>query len=538
MNSFNFDLSYQPYDSNRFSIISSNGMVASSNALASEAGLDMLKKGGNAIDAAIATAAMLTIVEPTSNGIGGDLFAIVWYKNKLHGLNGSGYSPYSISREKLIESGYKKMPSRGWIPITVPGQPKAWASLNEKFANLSLLENLLPAIKYANEGYYLSPTVGYLWNKYFKKEIVKYKNNNIFNEWVKTFTNEGNAYNCGDKVILKNHAKTLELIGKSNAKEFYEGEIAEKICMQSIRDGGYIRKEDLENYDVEWTEPISINYGGFDIWELPPNGQGLVTLESLNILKNFEITNDSLSVHRQIEAIKKSFIDIKENITDPKKITDGWKKLLDVDYGIKASKNIKVKANNNYDYDLLKDGTVYLCSADKDGNMVSLIQSNFRDFGSGIVIEDYGIAMQNRGYSFSLDKDDDINRLEAHKRPYHTLMPGFITKDGEGIGPFGVMGGYMQPQGHLQVINNLINLKLNPQMALDSPRWQLKEENKILLEPKFDKNIAKDLINRGHKVEYADNFYSFGRGQIILKDKRGFYIGGTESRTDSNISCY
>lgn len=529
----------QKYQLSRYSVVAKNGMVCSSSSLASQAGLEILKKGGNAVDAAIATAAVLTVVEPTSNGIGGDAFAIVWMKDKLYGLNASGYSPEEISIEKVKEQGYEKMPKYGWVPVTVPGQPKAWASLIERFGNLSLSEVLEPAIHYAENGYAVSPVVSFLWQKYAKKGVAEFKGNPVFDEWFRTFTKDGEPYTFAEVPVLKNHAKALRLIGETNADVFYHGEIADQIDKQSRRDGGFIRKKDLEEYDVQWVDPISMNYRGYDVWEIPPNGQGIVTLIALNILKNFEFDSreDIETYHKQFEAVKIAFADAQAIVTDPQQMKVDYNYYLSDEYGKKRAKEICNLAVEPRPIDEHKSGTVYLCAADKDGNMISYIQSNYMDFGSGIVVEGYGIALQNRGYDFSLDKNH-VNALMPRKRSYHTIIPGFLTKDNKPIGPFGVMGGYMQPQGHIQVMMNLLDFHMNPQSCLDAPRWQWKEHLRFDVEPDFDPLKVQELIDRGHVIQVAENKFSFGRGQMILRLENGIFVGATESRTDGSVACY
>lgn len=534
-----FDSIAQPYRKSRYSITARNGMVCSSNPLASQAGLDMLKKGGNAVDAAIATAAVLSVVEPMSNGLGGDAFAIVWMKEKLYGLNASGYSPKGMTIDALKERGYTTVPKRGWIPVTVPGQPKAWAALSRRFGKLGLKEVLQPAIHYAKEGYPLSPVAAYLWKKYVEKNTPLFQKDAAFQEWFRVFTKEGQPYEFGDIVKFPDHARTLELIAESDGEVFYHGEIADAIEKQSRRDHGLIERSDLEAYDVEWVEPISINYRGYDVWEIPPNGQGIVTLMALNILKNFDFVNkeDAETYHRQFEAIKYAFSDALATVTDSRDMKVDVRTFLTDAYGKERAAQIGWSASQPKVTHPPKSGTVYLCSADQEGNMVSFIQSNYMDFGSGIVIEGYGIALQNRGADFSLDPSD-ANALAPRKRCYHTIIPGFLTKDGKAVGPFGVMGGYMQPQGHLQVLMNYIDFHLNPQMCIDAPRWQWKEEKRFIVEPQFDPHLVEELRRRGHEVGVSENCFSYGRAEMILRLDNGSYVGATESRTDGNISCY
>lgn len=534
-----FDTLYQPYQMSRYSVTAQNGMVCSSSTLASSAGIEILKKGGNAVDAAIATAATLCVVEPMSNGIGGDAFAIVWMKEKLYGLNASGCSPEEITVQKVKMRGYDKMPKRGWIPVTVPGEPKAWAELSKRFGKLSLLEVLEPAIRYAEQGFPVSPVISYLWEKYVEADKKDFGAAPAFKEWYRIFTKEGKPYKFGEVVKFPDMAHSLRLIGETYADAFYYGKIADQIEKQSIRDNGFLRKKDLEKYEVEWVNPINISYKGYEVWEIPPNGQGIVALMALNILKNFEFTSrdDIETVHRQFEAMKIAFADAMSTVTDPKNMTVDYHDYLSEEYGRKRAAEIQFKAKLHDPVMPRKSGTVYLCTADQEGNMVSYVQSNYMDFGSGIVIEDYGIALQNRGYDFSLD-ENDVNVLEPGKKSYHTIIPGFLTKRGKAVGAFGVMGGYMQPQGHLQVMMNLLEFHLNPQMCIDAPRWQWKKDMEFIVEPDFSKELRKELESRGHKIVSAEHKYSFGRAEMILRMENGVYVGATESRTDGSCIGY
>jgi gamma-glutamyltranspeptidase/glutathione hydrolase len=534
-----FNSNYQPYPSNRYTHVASNGMVATSQPLAANAGLEILKKGGNAVDAAIATAACLTVVEPTSNGIGGDSFALVWINDdkKLYGVNGSGVAPSDISAKKLIEEGLKEMPKFGWTPVTVPGAPATWAALSEKYGKLSLEETLQPAVDYARNGYPISPVLGHFWKLGYKK-YSEFCKGTEYEEWFKTFAPGDRAPKVGEIIKLENHAKTLEEIGKTNAESFYRGNLAEKIEASSIKHGGYLRKKDLASYKVEWVEPITVDYRGYDICEIPPNGQGIVALMALNILKGYEFNiKDSVDTyHKQFEAIKLAFADGKKYVTDPKHMKVKSEELLSNEYAVMRRNLITEEALKPEPGTPPSGGTVYLSTADSEGNMVSFIQSNYMGFGSGIVVEDTGISLQNRGADFSL-KETDYNYLKGGKKTYHTIIPGFIMKDGEAVGPFGVMGGYMQPQGHVQVAMNLIDFNLNPQMALDSPRWQWVEDKSFLVEPNFPTYLVSALEEKGHEIVISNNFGSFGRGQIIIK-KGEVLFGGTESRTDGSIAMY
>lgn len=533
-----FDSLHNPYPSRRMTVFAKKGMVATSQPLAAQAGLEILKKGGNAIDAAIATAACLTVVEPTSNGIGGDAFALVWTKGKLYGLNASGPAPKSISIEKLTAAGYKEMPKYGWIPVTVPGAPSAWAALSERFGELPLTEVLKPAIEYAEQGYPITPTLG----KYWKIAFNNYKQNlkgEEFKHWFETFAPEGRVPEIGEVWRSPGHARTLQQIAESKAEAFYRGELAEEIDRFSRKYDAYLRKEDLESYRPEWVEPIKVHYRGYDVWEIPPNGQGLVALIALNLLKGFQfhVKDHVDTYHKQIEAIKLAFADGQKYITDPNKMCVKVEDLLSEAYAEERRKLIGENAIQPAPGIPPKGGTVYLATADGEGNMVSFIQSNYMGFGSGLVVPGTGIALQNRGHNFSLDPNHD-NRLEPGKRTYHTIIPGFLTKDGEAIGPFGVMGGFMQPQGHVQVVMNTIDFHLNPQAALDAPRWQWLNDKVVELEHSIPEHIAEALTRKGHQVKWALGSGGFGRGQIIWKDKNGVLAGGTEPRTDGTIAAW
>lgn len=529
----------QTYPSNRHVVYARNGMVATSQPLAAQAGLDILKMGGNAVDAAIATAACLTVVEPTSNGIGGDNFALVWMKNQLFGLDSSGPAPKDISIEKLKKLGYDKMPKFGWIPVTVPGAPAGWAELSNRFGNLPLKEVLKPAIQYARNGYPVSPTLGKFWKKAFelyKKECTSLE----FEAWFETFAPNGRAPEVGEMWSSHDHANTLESIANTNGASFYGGEIADKIVASSKAHGGYLSKSDLMAFKPKWVEPVKIEYRGYDVWEIPPSGQGIVALMALNILKNEQFTEkESISTyHKQLEAMKLAFSCGKEYITDPNFMKVTIDELLSEQYGKTRYSEINESAILPIPGKASSGGTVYLATADGEGNMVSFIQSNYMGFGSGIVVPGTGIALQNRGHDFSLN-ELDANALKSGKKTYHTIIPGFLTKNNKAIGPFGVMGGYMQPQGHVQVIMNSIDFHLNPQEALDAPRWQWIEGKTIEVEPNFPFEIVKQLIEKGHEIKIAKDTGSFGRGQIIWRNNEtGVLMGGTESRTDGSIASW
>lgn len=534
----NFDPLYNPYPSRRLPVYAKNGMVAASQPLAAQAGLQMLQRGGNAVDAAIAAAAALTVVEPTSNGIGGDAFALVWTGGKLHGLNASGPAPRGISLEALEKAGVREMPKHGFLPVTVPGAPAAWAALSARFGRLPLTEVLRPAIEYAENGYPLTPMLGFLWDQEFQRYSRVLKGEE-FRSWFETFAPEGRAPRIGEIWRSPDHARTLQAIAETRAEAFYRGELAEKIDRFSRQYGGYLRKEDLESFRPEWVEPVHVNYRGYEVWELPPNGHGLVVLMALNILKGFELSErDTVDAyHKQIEALKLAFADGKRYIADPRSMSVRVEDLLSDGYAEERRRLIGQRALEPQPGRPPRGGTVYLCTADREGNMVSFIQSNYMGFGSGLVVPGTGIALHNRGANFTLDPAHD-NRLEPGKRPYHTIIPGFLTKNGNPVGPFGVMGAFMQPQGHLQVVVNTVDFGLNPQAALDAPRWQWIEGKVVEVEQTTPAHLAEALARRGHQVRWALGPGGFGRGQIIWRQENGVLVGGTETRTDGQVAVW
>ena len=535
----NFNASQYPYSSRRRVIFAKNGMVCTSQPLAAQAGLEILRQGGNAVDAAIATAACLIVLEPTSNGFGSDAFALVWVKDKLYGLNGSGYAPQKMHVETLSGMGITKViPDRGWIPVTVPGAPSAWAVLHERFGRLPFAAVLKPALKYAEEGYPVSPVVARFWRKGLDL-FTNFKDKPEFAGWFKTFATQGKVPAAGELVRLPDHARTLRLLSATNCEAYYRGEIAEAIDSFSRATGGLLRKGDLENYRAEWVEPIHINYKGFDVWEIPPNGHGIAALMALNILKAyaFEHKETVETYHYQVEAMKLAFADALKYVADARYMQVKVEDMLSSAYAAERRKLIGERALLPQAGRPFSGGTVYLCTADAEGNMVSFVQSNFKGFGSGVVIPGYGIALNDRGCGFSL-AEDSADYLLPGKKPYHTIIPGFLTKDGRAVGPFGVMGGFMQPQGHVQVIMNTIDFLLNPQAALDAPRWQWLEGRRVQLEDTVPDEIIKGLADKGHEIEVMSDYTGFGRGQIIWRSKEGVLAGATEPRADGTVAAW
>ncbi|SMP67871.1 gamma-glutamyltransferase family protein [Anoxynatronum buryatiense] len=534
----NFSAQHYPYTSRRTLVYGQRGMVATSQPLAAQAGLDILKAGGNAVDAAIATAACLTVTEPTSNGIGGDAFAIVWLKDGLHGLNASGPAPAALSLEALQQRGLHEMPAHGPVPVTVPGAPAAWAALAEAFGRLPLTSTLKPAIDLARHGYPVSPVAARNWERGVTKAAAHYQGA-AHQAWFKTFAPSGRAPKAGEIWRSEDHARTLEKIAQSNARDFYEGDLACQIhdFMKEIT--GFLTKDDLARYEVKWEKPLSINYRGVDVWELPPNGHGIVALMALNILGQFELdpTETCESLHLSMEAMKLAYSDGKAHIADPAHMKVTVEDLLSFGYAKERSRLIGSEALLPAPGTPPASGTVYLAAADGEGNMVSYIQSNYMGFGSGLVVPGTGIALHNRGHNFSMDPSHP-NCVAPGKRPYHTIIPGFLTRDGSPLGPFGVMGGFMQPQGHLQVVSRLVDYGLNPQAALDAPRWQWLGEKRFEMEPSISELLVEALRKKGHQIVYQSDAGSFGRGQIILRNEAGTLCGATEPRTDGMVAVW
>ena len=538
-----FDPLDHKYPSTRYPVYARGGMVNCSSPQASAAGLEVLRKGGNAMDAAVAAAATLTVVKPTSNGLGSDAFALIWSERdqKLFGLNSSGRAPALATVETVLASGQAadgKMPRDGWLPVTVPGAPKAWAEVVGRFGKLSLAEDLAPAVNYARGGYPCGANLADMWESGIRS-YRKHGDDPVYQALFDTFAPGGKMPKAGDLIVLPDHADTLEEIGATNAESYYTGELAKRIDAESRRFGGLLRYEDLAAHRADWVEPISVNYRGYDVCEIPPNGQGIVALMTLNILKEFELAGrDSLqTVHRQLEAIKMAFADAFRYVTDPAHMEIDCHDLLQPSYGAMRAAEMTDSAQIWTHRLPPKSGTVYLCAADGEGNMVSFIQSNYNGFGSGIVVSGTGIALQNRGADFSLDPQA-ANCLKPGKRSYHTIIPGFLMQTGKPVGPFGVMGAYMQPQGHVQVVCNAIDFRLDPQQCLDAPRWQWLRDGRVILEPGFGGDFVQKLRETGHDASLEPNYNLFGRGQMIVRLENGVFCGGTEPRCDSNIACF
>jgi len=506
--------------------VMARNIVATSQPLAAQAGLKMLWDGGNAVDAAIATAIALTVVEPTMNGIGSDAFAVVWDGNKLHGLNASGRSPAAWNLEHFSQ--FKSMPIFGWDAVTVPGAVSCWVELSRRFGRLPFEDLFEPAIGYARNGFLVSPITAGVWS--LAPEIYK-----DFPGLAAAFLPHGRAPEAGEKFEFKAQAKTLEEIAKTKGEAFYRGELADKITAHARATGGLLTKEDLARHRADWIETISTQYHGVTLHELPPNGQGIAALLMLGILEYWDIQNypvDSAdSLHLQLEAMKLAFADACRHVSDPSSMDIGCEDLLKPEYLSQRAKLIDMAKAQNPAFIVPGSGdTVYLSTADAGGMMVSFIQSNFRGFGSGIVVPDTGISLQNRGACFNLEKGHP-NQVEGGKRPFHTIIPAFVTQDSQPLMSFGVMGGKMQAQGHAQIMVRMFDYHQNPQTACDAPRWCVFPNMEVAFEPGFKPEVLEDLSQRGHRIRKDVKSSKFGGAQLIYRLTDG-YCGASDPRKD------
>jgi gamma-glutamyltranspeptidase/glutathione hydrolase len=515
-----------PYTSQRMPVLARN-VVATSQPLAAQAGLRMLLKGGNAVDAILATAISLTVLEPTSNGIGSDAFCILWDGKKLHGLNASGRSPAAWTADRF--KGAQAMPQRGWDSVTVPGCVSAWAEMSARFGKLPFADLFEPAIKYATDGYMVTPTIARLW----ANQAPELKNQPGYAE---AFMPRGRAPAPGEKFSFPAQAKTLARIAETKGEAFYKGDLAEKIVAWAKQNGGAMTMDDLASHKNDWVEPIGIDYRGYTLHEIPPNGQGIAALIALGILENFDIAKMPVdspdSMHLQIEAMKLAFADINEYVSDPATMRITPAEMLDKAYLKKRAQLIDMKKAQEPAFgNPAKGGTVYMTAADESGMMVSYIQSNYAGFGSGVVVPGTGISLQNRGYGFSL-KPGHANIVAPRKRPFQTIIPGFLSKNGKPLMSFGVMGGSMQAQGHMQVVSRMVDYGQNPQAAADAPRWRIDTGLKVGIEHGVSADTVADLRDRGHDMPQADRWSTdFGRAQLIYKMEDG-YFAASERRTD------
>ena len=532
----------------RSEVIAQHGMVCTSQPLATQVALDILQSGGNAIDAAIAANAVLGLMEPTGNGIGGDLFAIVWDagSGKLYGLNASGRSPHSLTLEYFRENGYEMIPDYGPLPVSVPGCVDGWFELHDKFGTMNMEKILQPAIDYAKEGFPVTEVIAHYWDANVRS--------------LSRYPNVSEVYMPGGKPpakgeVFKNPflASTLEKIAKEGKDAFYKGEIARTIDRFMKDQGGFLSYEDLASHTSEWVEPVSTNYRGYDVWELPPNGQGIAALQILNILEGYDIAAMGFGsadyIHHFVEAKKLAFEDRAKYYADPDFNDIPVETLISKKYAAERRKLIDPEhASLNLDAGQVEQGnTIYLTVADKNGNMVSMIQSNYLGMGSGMCPPGLGFIIQDRGELFSLQKGH-FNVFESGKRPFHTIIPAFITKDGKPWMSFGVMGGSMQPQGHVQIVINLIDFGMNLQEAGDAPRIRhggssqptgtdMENGGVVYLESGIPYESIRELIRMGHTVQISVGGY--GGYQAILRDEeKGVYFGASESRKDGQAAGY
>ena len=530
----------------RSEVIATNGMAATSHPLATQTAIDVLKNGGNAIDAAIAANAVLGLVEPTGCGIGGDLFAIVWIEEdkKLYGLNSSGTAAKDMTIENLKAMGIDKIPPFGPLPVTVPGAVAGWTALHKRFGKTPFDELFNNAIYYADNGFPITEVVGY----YLQLSSERYKDYPNFKEvWMPN----GKALKKGDVFVNKDLSNTYKQIAKSYGESFYKGDIAQTISKFIVEQGGFLSVNDLKNYKPEWITPVSSNYRGFDVWELPPNGQGIAALQILNILEQYDVSNmghnSAEYIHLFTEAKKLAYEDRAKYYADMNFADVPVEELISKEYALERNKLINLrKAASTYDSGIFEDGdTIYMTVADKDGNMVSLIQSNYRGMGSGMVPPNLGFMLQDRGEMFSLDPNHR-NSLEGGKRPFHTIIPAFITKDDKPFISFGLMGGGMQPQGHAQIVVNLIDFKMNLQEAGDAPRIRhfgsseptgeiMSNGGYLSLESGVGLDVRIELTKKGHNLKNEPGGY--GGYQAIMK-LNNVYYGASESRKDGHASGY
>jgi gamma-glutamyltranspeptidase / glutathione hydrolase len=543
----------------RSEVLARHGMVCTSVPAATQVGIDILKRGGDAVDAAIAANATLGLMEPVSNGIGGDLFAIVYSakENKLYGLNGSGRSPLGLSydqmKSELAKLHRETIPPLGMLPISVPGTVDAWAEMHKKFGKLKLSDDLAPAVRYAEEGFPVTELIAYYWGR----SVPLYKN--MPGGFLETYTLDGKGRAPAKGDIFKNPAlaKSLRLIGEKGRDAFYKGEIADKIDAFMQANSGFLRKADFEKHTSTWVDPVSTNYRGYDVFELPPNGQGIATLQILNLLEGFDLRamgfGSMQALHTMIEAKKIVWADRAKFYADPAFTKIPLTGLLSKSYAAERRKLIdpnratkKVEAGNPA---LDQGDTIYLCTADDEGNMVSLIQSNYRGMGSGIVVPGLGFMFQDRGELFSMEPGH-ANVYAPGKRPFHTIIPGFVIKDGKPWEAFGVMGGGMQPQGHVQVLTNQIDFGLNVQEAGDASRWQHEGDNEptgekmteggyVEVESGIPYETVRELRKKGHDVRFDVGGYGgYQAIKVEMHDGQRVYVGASESRKDGQAAGY
>ncbi len=527
--------------------------MATSQPLAAAAGLAVLRRGGSAVDAALAAAIALTVLQPGSTDIGGDLFAIVWDGGRLHGLNASGRAPAALTRDTVVARGvgaptpahggdqadarHGAVPARGWLPVTVPGAPAGWRDLHARFGTLPFADLFTDAVAYAAHGYPVSPRAAAGWAHGVR--VAQGLAGAEFAEWRRVFTvADGRAPRAGETWRNPDAARTLRLIADSGAEAFYTGPVAAALAAHAARTGGLLTAADLAAHTSTWVEPVAAGYRGHEVWELPPNGQGLAALLALAVLDGVDLAAMPAGerLHWQIEATKLGFADAHAYVADPDRVPVPTAGLLSASYAAARRALIGERALLPAPGRPGRGGTVYLCTADPDGMMVSLIQSSYLGFGSYVTLPGHGFSLQNRGAGFSLDPAHP-NVVAPGKRPFHTIIPGFLTRGGAPVGPFGVMGGHMQPQGHVQVVSATVDGSLDPQAALDRPRWYWHAGRSVRVEPHLVAGPAgaaavDSLRRRGHEVAVDADSGTFGCGQAIWRLPGGGYVAGSDPRAD------
>jgi gamma-glutamyltranspeptidase/glutathione hydrolase len=530
------------YPSPRLPVFGRN-VVATSHPLAAQAGLRMLWQGGNAVDAAIATAAAMTVCEPCSNGLGSDAFCILWDGKRLHGLNASGRAPAAWTPDyfRLKHGGARQQPPvRGWDAVTVPGAVAGWVALSERFGRLPFADLMAPAIDIAERGYAVPVVVQQKWQAASQlRELVSQPG------FAATFLPRGRAPEVSELFRMPSAARALRLIGQTQGQAFYEGEIAECIARHAQQEGGAMTVQDLTGYRPEWVTPIETAYRGHTLHEIPPNGQGIAALIALGILSNFDLgarPDSPETLHLQIEAMKLAFADVYRYVAEPSAMEVSAEQMLDGGYLAARARLIDPRRAQDFGAgNPIKGGTIYLTAADAGGMMVSFIQSNYMGFGSGVVIPEYGVSLQNRGHAFSLDPQSP-NVVAPGKRPFHTIIPAFLTKDGQPVMSYGVMGANMQPQGHMQTLVRMLDFHQHPQAACDAPRWRFNQGLSINVESAMDPAAVQALKALGHQVEAInDSYQDFGAGQFIwcLGDPatQG-YMAASDPRRDGQAAAF
>jgi gamma-glutamyltranspeptidase/glutathione hydrolase len=512
-------------------LVYGENIIATSEPHATKAGIDAFHNGGNAVDAALAAAITLTVTEPCSNGIGGDGFAIVAQKGELYGLNASGKSPDSWNRDYFNK--YESMPEKGWDSVTTPGAVSQWVALNDRFGKLPFLNLFQSAIQHARHGFPLGAQVAESFQA-AKETFADYP------EFLRTWLPEG--FDPIEGAVFKNPAQadTLEEISVTKGESFYHGKLSQKIVGHSESTGGWLSAEDLATHQPLWVDPVSIDYRDCTVHEIPPNGQGLVALIALGILNHFPLDKwdpgSPDSIHAKIEAIKIGFAEAFQHVCDPEFWNDASYGVLEPAYLETRAKSISMTTASVPEATVFKDhGTVYLSAADKDGTMVSYIQSNYMGFGSGIVVPDTGISLQNRGHGFNLTQGHP-NEVAGGKRPFHTIIPAMVTKSGDPLFAFGVMGGHMQPQGHVQVLSRVLDNTWNPQASSNAARWLVTPDFELIFEEGFDEKIIQELQNRGHTIVSNTEPGQFGGHQGVFKLDRG-YCASSDHRKDGHAEA-